>query len=232
MNEFILHNGQALPNDLNLPFKWQDSSSEPKLGDLGFYEGCLQAFDGERWQSLDLAQTVHHHRPSPKGFANEPLVKALGLIKSKPARVIDASCGTAKDALQIWSFGVKVVAFERHPMVYALLWDGLRRAKIPNFELIFGDACEQKFNADDIVFFDPMFEQTDKKKSLPRKEMQLFKSAVGQDSDQAQVLEKLLVSGCARVVVKRPLKLESVPKPNHSIIGKTIKYDVYLPLLS
>ncbi len=232
MNEFILHNGQALPTDLKLPFRWQASSAGPKLGDLGFYEDCLQAFDGERWQYLDLAQTVHHHRPSPKGFASEPLVKALGLVKSKPARVIDASCGTAKDALQIWSFGVKVVAYERHPMVYALLWDGLRRAKIPNFELVFGDASEHKFNPDDVVIFDPMFEQTDKKKSLPRKEMQLFKNAVGRDDDQAQVLTKLLASGCCRVVVKRPLKLESLPRPNHSIAGKSIKYDVYLPLLS
>jgi len=231
MSDLRLHNSKSLPTELIFPFSWVESSEEPKTGELGFFEGALKAFDGERWIAFDLADTLKGIRPSPKGFASEPLVKALGMIKHKPARVIDATCGTGKDSLQIWGYGNKILAFERHPMVYALLWDALRRVAIPNFELRNADASCELFNSDDVVYFDPMFEHVEKKKSLARKEMQLFKNAVGADTDQSEVLERLLKSGCGRVVVKRPIKLESHPKPNHSIEGKTVKYDVYLPLL-
>lgn len=142
--------------------------------------------------------------------------------------MIDASCGSGKDAIQVWRWGFEVVAFERHPIVYALLWDALRRHPLPKFTLHFGSAGEHKFNSSDHIMYDPMFLETTKKKSLSRKEIALFKTIVGSDQDQLEVLDKLLHSGASRVVIKRPLKLVSEPKPNHSFAGKTTRLDVYL----
>lgn len=229
MNEFVLHHHDNLPKELELPFPWRMAQEGAQAGDLAFLDNHLNAFDGERWQFFDLSETLSSIRPAPKGIAAEPLARALGLIKVKPSRVIDASCGSAKDALQVWRWGQQVTAYERNPMVYVLLWDALRRHEIPNFELHFGEATGQTFIKSDVIMYDPMFAHTDKKKSLPRKEMQLFKNVVGPDLDQDKVLANLLKSGAARVVIKRPAKLKPRIVPNHSFSGKTIRYDVYLP---
>lgn len=228
MHEFILHASESLPSELILPFSWRKAQSEPNSGDLGFYNNSLCVFDQERWVSFDLGKTLASLRPSPGGISKDPLARALGLIKKTCSRVIDASCGTGKDSLQVWQTGIPVLAFERHPLVYALLWDALRRHPLPNFELRFGDASLEKFLPGDAIMFDPMFEQVEKKKSLARKEMQLFKNFVGLDHDQEEAFRRLIQSGAGRVVVKRPLRIKSEVIPNHSFEGKTIRFDVYL----
>lgn len=204
-------------------------SEKAQIGELSFDQGRLSAFDGERWQHFDMQLILQSIRPSPKGFASEPLARALGLLKKPaPKKIIDASCGTGKDALQVWQWGHEVLAFERNPIVYVLLWDALRRHPLPKFELRFGDVASEKFTSDEHLMFDPMFTQTDKKKSLPRKEMQLFKNIVGNDLDQEEVIKKLLLSGAGRIVIKRPVRLNANPSPNHSFTGKTTRFDVYL----
>ncbi len=228
MDEFILHDSQMRPDSVELPFKWRAAQSGPKAGELSFANGCLAVFDQERWVHFDFAKTLSGLRPAPGGIVNDPLARALGLVKKKYSRVVDASCGSGKDALQVWSYGVTVLAYERHPLVYMLLWDALRRHPLPNFELRFGDAAAAKLRSTDVIMFDPMFEQAEKKKTLARKEMQLFKTLVGGDEDQDAVLKCLLASGAGQVVIKRPLRIKSELPANHSLTGKTIRYDVYL----
>lgn len=230
MSELIIHFSESIPADVKLPFLWRapQCETEAEVGALGFVAGALSAFDGEGWQHFDFQKVLTSLRPSPKGFAAEPLARALGLIKQPPNKVIDASCGSGKDALQVWQWGYEVVAYERNPLVHALLWDALRRHPLPKFELRYGDGSNDKFGHDEYVMFDPMFEQADKKKSLPRKEMQLFKALVGPDTDQALVIERLFQSGAGRVVIKKPVRLKATPTPNHSLTGKTIRFDVYL----
>ncbi|MBH48101.1 MAG: hypothetical protein CME71_08015 [Halobacteriovorax sp.] len=228
MNEFVLHSSSSLDELPQFPFPHRVVETPESAGLFKFSENKLQVFDGERWQHLDLALTLKSLRASPGGFASEPLARALGLIKAKPSSVIDASCGSCKDALQVWSWGQKVQAYERNPMVYLLLWDAIRRHEIPGLELHFGSATNLIAQNDQVIMYDPMFAHTDKKKSLARKEMQMFKDLVGPDTDQAQTLEALLSSGASRVVIKRPSKLKPLPKPNHSFEGKTIRFDVYL----
>lgn len=230
MKELVVHFSETIPSSVKLPFLWRTphGGNDPAVGELGFVDGALAAFDGEQWQHFDFQKLLQSIRPSPKGFAAEPLARALGLIKQPPKTVIDASCGSGKDALQVWQWGYPVVAYERNPSVYALLWDALRRHPLPKFELRHGDASLEKFTSDEYVMFDPMFEQTDKKKSLPRKEMQLFKNLVGPDTDQSEVADRLFQSGAGRVVIKKPGRLKATPTPNHSLTGKTIRFDVYL----
>lgn len=228
MNEFVLHSSSSLSELPDLPFSHVVQDCPQSAGMFRFLDNKLAAYDGQRWVHLDFSQTLQSLRASPGGISSEPLARALGLIKSKPTRVIDASCGSGKDALHVWSWGQSVCAYERNPMVYLLLWDALRRHEIPGLTLNFGSASEVLASENDVIMFDPMFAHTDKKKSLARKEMQLFKNLVGPDLDQEQTLAALLGTGASRVVIKRPSKLKPNPAPNHSFEGKTIRFDVYL----
>ncbi len=228
MNEFVLHHSSSLDELPQFPFPHTVAEAPDTPGLFKFSENKLRVFDGERWQHLDLALTLKSLKSSPGGLPSEPLARALGLLKTKPSSVIDASCGSCKDALQVWSWGQKVHAYERNPTVYLLLWHALRRHEIPGLELRFGSATNLSAKDDQVIMYDPMFAHTDKKKSLARKEMQMFKDLVGPDTDQAETLEALLTSGASRVVIKRPSKLKASPTPNHSFEGKTIRFDVYL----
>ena len=86
----------------------------------------------------------------------------------------------------------------------------------------------------DVIYLDPMFPEK-KKSSLPRKEMQIFKSLIGEPQNEIQLLEVALSVAKDRVVVKRPLigpaigSEESKPKHRitHSFLGKAIRYDMY-----
>jgi 16S rRNA (guanine1516-N2)-methyltransferase len=53
---------------------------------------------------------------------------------------------------------------------------------------------------------------------------------VGDDSDADALLVAALAVDCARVVVKRPSKAPFLngEKPSHQIIGKSIRYDIYV----
>ena len=117
-----LHLLHQLPLGLELPLPFSIAqSSEPKLSDLAYLDGAIHVFDGEDWQKFDFAKTLKELTPSPKGFSAEPMARALDLIKQPSTRVIDASCGSGKDALQVWQWGREVVAYERHPQVFMLL---------------------------------------------------------------------------------------------------------------
>ena len=79
-----------------------------------------------------------------------------------------------------------------------------------------------------VIYLDPMFPQK-KKSSLPRKEMVLFRSLVGDDTDSEELLQIALKTAKERVVVKRPLKSAPILKePQHSFEGNSVRYDLYL----
>jgi 16S rRNA (guanine1516-N2)-methyltransferase len=81
----------------------------------------------------------------------------------------------------------------------------------------------------DVVYLDPMFPER-QKSALVKKDMRFFHSVVGDDSDADQLLQAALLIDCARAVVKRPIKapLLANVKPSHQILGKSIRYDVYV----
>src|SRR5690606_22689022 len=86
---------------------------------------------------------------------------------------------------------------------------------------------KKDFSDIDVIFFDPMYQVTNQK-SLPKKEMQVFRDFVGKDEDAYETFTFLL-SQKRRLVAKRSIKGIPFGEPDHTIFGKSTAYDVYLP---
>jgi 16S rRNA (guanine1516-N2)-methyltransferase len=75
-----------------------------------------------------------------------------------------------------------------------------------------------------------MFEDSNEK-TLPKKEMRIFREFVGSDQDALRVFEQARQLKPKRLVVKRPrLSVVLGEKPNIEFMGKATRYDVYLPV--
>lgn len=82
--------------------------------------------------------------------------------------------------------------------------------------------------APQVLYFDPMFAGTSKSSALPRLEMQLLRSLLGEDPDQADVLALARSVPGMRVVVKRPLKAAKLFEDvTHTFSGEKVRYDMY-----
>jgi 16S rRNA (guanine1516-N2)-methyltransferase len=82
---------------------------------------------------------------------------------------------------------------------------------------------------EEVIYFDPMFDDINEK-SLPKKEMRIFRSFIGHDMDAKTVVEMAKKRGPKRLVVKRPrLSKVLLDSPNIVFEGKATRYDVYLP---
>lgn len=177
------------------------------------------------------------------GFSKDELLpRAVGIKGGVRPRVLDATAGLGRDAFMLASMGCTVTLYERHPIVHALLKDGLRRAAVhpelvetlARMELLSCDALDGLGNGRfasefDVVYLDPMFPERTKS-ALVKKPMRLFHALVGADEDADLLLEKALNVALKRVVVKRPLHAEPLAgkAPDVSYKGKAVRFDAYL----
>ncbi|PPI83953.1 SAM-dependent methyltransferase [Marinobacter maroccanus] len=181
------------------------------------------------------------YRREHGGGAGQLVAKAVGLQKTRATlHVVDATAGLGQDAFVLASLGCRVTLFERNPVIHALLADGLARAAlnvdcaaiVERMRLLEGSSIDWLAQADaeaaDIVYLDPMFPHRDKS-ALVKKEMQVFRTIVGDDEDSGQLLAGALERARYRVVVKRPRKSPAIegPEPTTRIEGKSSRYDVY-----
>ena len=132
---------------------------------------------------------------------------------------------------------------ERHPVVAALLDDGLSRAKhdadiggwvSQRMSLLHAsshDALEQLMAQDDfvqpdVVYLDPMYPHPENKKksALVKKEMRVFQSLVGADNDADALLAPALLMATKRVVVKRPDYAEWLDNQKPSMAIQTTRF--------
>lgn len=180
--------------------------------------------------NFELNEMFHYHQNQKYRLKNEPLARACLLDKGEQ-QVFDITGGTGKDLTLLKYFGAKISCFERHPLIYLMLLDAIKRSKM-DVKLFYLDSihlkrfCEELGFFPDVIYYDPMY--PDKKKSaLPRKEMQIFKALDLKDSDELKVLEAVLKVAKKRVVVKRPIKAPSLLAPTYSLKGTTTRYDVY-----
>ncbi len=190
-----------------------------------------------------LQDHLHYQRKSHRG-KQELIAKALGAAKGIK-RVVDLTCGLAEDSFFLAQIGFTVTAIERCEPIYKVLEKALAQARktepdnvaLKRFEIQNADSIDflktQAFAALDkaglALYLDPMFPEK-KKTALPRKEMQIFRSVVGQDLDAGELFQAAMKSGVARVVVKRPMKADPIaPGVIHTFEGKTVRYDLYVP---
>lgn len=172
---------------------------------------------------------------------DELLARAAGLKGGACPAILDATAGLGRDAFMLASLGCEVTLCERHPIVFALLEDGLERAArsaglapiIARMRLTPVDAMaylgREPASAPEVIVLDPMFPERTKS-AMVKKPMRLFHGLVGADPDADTLLEYARARARRRVVVKRPLHapaLGGMP-PSLSFKGKAVRFDVYL----
>ncbi len=174
----------------------------------------------------------------------ELLARAVG-FKGKALDIIDMTAGLGRDAAVLALLGCRVTAIERHPVVFALLEDGLRRARqtpdgptalAERLTLVRTDACDylDALPADalpDVIYLDPMFPERTQS-ALAKKEMRLLSRLLGGEEDAGRLLDAALRTGCHRVVVKRPLHAPHLATslarvPPLEFRGRSARFDAY-----
>lgn len=165
---------------------------------------------------------------------DEHLIKACR-IKNKPEiKILDATCGMGRDSFLMFQSDFEVTACEKHPVIHALLKDGLNRYLNATGELPFllhQLPAEQVMAAQsfDVIYLDPMFPQK-LKSAKAKKDMQLFQTIHQHTEDNAEsLLEMALKRASQKVVIKRPLRSELLlsKKPTFQIVGKTCRFDAF-----
>jgi 16S rRNA (guanine1516-N2)-methyltransferase len=190
---------------------------------------------------VDFITGAAAHRRKYGGGKGQAIAKAIGLNKGAIPHVLDATAGLGRDAYVLAALGCKVTLHERHPIVGALLYDGLQRAyqnseigvwMQQNMQIVFGSShhlLENSRPAPDVVYLDPMFPHREKS-ALVKKEMRVFQSLVGDDSDANELMAFAYNLATKRVVVKRPdyAPYLADKKPSMQIKTKKNRFDVYV----
>lgn len=215
---------------------------------LGYVDGQL-ALAGDEGQygkplSVDFVSGKAAHRRQFGGGRGQLVAKACGLSKGMTPSIVDATAGLGRDAFVLASLGAQVLMIERVAAIAALLQDGLNRAAMADETALIagrmllrhGDAAEQLAAlvadagiAPQVIHLDPMFPHREKS-ALVKKEMRVFRELAGDDDDAPRLLEAALEVATHRVVVKRPRKAPPIagPAPQHTLEGKTSRYDLYV----
>lgn len=196
----------------------------------------LSLESGGQSMRCDLDNMVRRLKRSK--LSSELLVRAAKIKNADmPLSVIDATAGLGEDSLLLAAAGFKVNLYERNPVIAALLYDALERAKssgdlkniVCNMELFGRDSIEALDHLEyrpDVIYLDPMFPEKTKK-SLTKKKFQLLHHLESPCSDEGALLGAALRAHPRKIVIKRPLKGDYLAgkKPDYSLTGKTIRYD-------
>ena len=182
-------------------------------------------------------------RQQQKQQKQEMLVRAVGFKPDNVPDVLDATGGLGRDSFILAAAGCRVQVFEQHPVIAALLADGLQHALAHSetsdiarrIRLINGDSVTALQNMQqigqkvDVVYLDPMFPGR-RKSALVKKELQMLQMLATEDQSGEQLMKAAFGAATKRVVVKRPVKAPCLGdrSPSHSLTGKTIRFDVYI----
>lgn len=231
-----------------LALAWAARLGLPRVGEAGF----VLRVDGTGLSLVEIgpqapgpmradfvAGAVAHRRRFGGG-GGQSIAKAVGIRQGVRPSVLDATAGLGRDAFVLATLGCCVHLVERHPLIAALLEDGLGRAAadaeagpiVARMRLSQGDAVQLMSawvgEAPQVVYLDPMFPQRDKS-ALVKKEMRLFRPLVGDDEDAPALLAAALALASHRVVVKRSRKAPAIdgPLPSYALEGNSSRFDIY-----
>lgn len=178
---------------------------------------------------------------------NERLVRACAVRKG--SAVVDATGGLGTDAWLLACAGAQVTVFERHPVVAALLADGVRRAAATHADMagrIEVRCVDSRRALEDwnvpltAIYIDPMYPPR-RKSALGDRRLRILAAlfaaeASTQDAgaergdDVSGLLAAARAAPAARVVLKRPLR-ESLPQditaPDYSLEGRSTRFDIW-----
>ena len=170
------------------------------------------------------------------------LAKAVGMKFNKNRTIIDATAGLGYDAFILASLGANVTLIERSEKIYGLLKDGISEAMlyggeiskiVDRMNLLFGDSIDILPSiSPEVVLIDTMYKDR-KKSALVKNNMRLVREVVGSDPDYIDLINVALNCASKRVVIKQPRyaePLKDIKACSHQILGKTIRYDVYITI--
>ena len=201
----------------------------------------LQSIKCNDWLPFSINFSSNNFIRRKNQANSQDIIKAIGikgnLIKPK---VLDTTAGQGRDSFILASLGCNITLLERNKVIYLLLKNAIENAKnndelkniVKNMTIINQDSVKFLENNNDffdVIYLDPMFPKS-KKSRLVKKDMQIFREIVGNDLDSSKILESALKSNTKRVVVKRMNKSDFLDnkKPNFSIKGTSIRFDVYI----
>jgi 16S rRNA (guanine1516-N2)-methyltransferase len=189
---------------------------------------------------VDFTAGAAAHRRRFGGGLGQMIARAAGVASGVRPIVLDATAGLGNDAFVLAGLGCQVTLIERHPLIAALLEDGLRRARqdpgtapvAARMRFYQADAIEAMRNwpdaAPQVIYLDPMFPPRGKS-ALVKKEMRLFRPLVGDDEDAPALLAAALSLASHRVVVKRPRLAGPLgdSAPGYTLEGRSSRFDIY-----
>lgn len=175
--------------------------------------------------------------------SSERIVKAVKIKDNPNPTVWDATAGLGEDSFLLAAAGCNVVQLEYDNTIFALLSDAHKRALdneelreiAMRMEVVCGDSIlwmkKQKAagNRADVIYLDPMFPEKTKN-ALTNKKLQLFQLLESPCSTEEELFAVARACEPKKIVVKRPVKGPYLAnhKPNHSFMGKTVRFDCYL----
>jgi 16S rRNA (guanine1516-N2)-methyltransferase len=199
----------------------------------------------QTYLEIDFAGGTLDHRRHYGGGRNQDLCRAVGLNRQRNLQIADATAGLGRDAFILSLQGAQVSAYEKNPVLACMLTrarqQGLEQASVRSdtellevlnrLNFIYADSSSQiKPQSFDVVYMDPMFPQREKSAKV-KKEMQILHQLLEDDKTNSQHIFATCSSAArSRLVIKRPAKapLFADEKPSHQIMGKAIRYDVYV----
>ncbi|MDO4777441.1 MAG: class I SAM-dependent methyltransferase [Cardiobacteriaceae bacterium] len=198
---------------------------------------------GDDW--LYLVDTEQTFTPVTIDFI-DPYYRARGGTEYLPktlrgmtgAHVADATAGWARDAWLLAYRGFTVTLIERHPLLFALLEQGIARARADRhiadvaarLSVVHADSREYlRGNAFDAVYLDPMYPVRDKKSKV-KKDMQILHALLADiPGHHEELLASARSAAKARVIVKRPQGAPFLADaaPSYQIHAPNTRFDIY-----
>jgi 16S rRNA (guanine1516-N2)-methyltransferase len=222
-SEFQQLNNYCEGEKLNLTLEWKNGQYWLHSDD-----------EKEKPIGINIDQELERHEEFFKrsSIVKELLARAVGVKSGIRPKILDLTGGMLGDTLLFLSFGCEVVTLERHPVISFLIKSSLANSHHSALSrLTFFAQDAQTYLREnplpEVIFFDPMFEDANEK-SLPKKEMRIFRAFIGKDLDALSVFSLVRKLNPKRFVVKRPrLSVELGMSPQIKIEGKATRYDVY-----
>lgn len=172
-----------------------------------------------------------------KNIGSDPLIKALGIAKKPCSLLIDATAGLGIDSALLLALTERLVLIESHPVLIALLEDGLQRLALAcpelrqKITLIPGDASTIFSSFVDlapIVYLDPMFPPVNTH-AKPSKTMQFLQALIPHSQEGLPLLFSAAEKVARRIVIKQPRSAPLVlPPPTFSHEYQACRFDGYV----
>ncbi len=164
----------------------------------------------------------------------ENLLKAVGKF-SEHITIYDLTAGLGRDTVILARHGFKVRAFEKNPVLFALLQKAHQELLASKYQeiakkitLINQDSLEflakHQPGETEIFYIDAMFPER-KKSALVKKDMQFLQQLVGDNDNAAELLQAAQPFG--KTILKRPKTAPPLSSPHHIVKGSKIIFYIY-----